>query len=69
MKSALGRDPTPQELYLGWQQGAGGASSLLKGADKPVGQLTTIGNVTANPATGAVGTIRLVLEYTNYTNT
>ena len=51
MKSALGRDPTPQELYLGWQQGAGGASSLLKGADKPIGQLTTIGNVTANGGT------------------
>jgi len=51
MKSALGRDPTPQELYLGWQQGAGGASSLLKGANKPVGQLTTIGNVTANGGT------------------
>lgn len=51
MKMALGRDPTPQELYLGWQQGAGGASSLLKGADKPVGQLTTIGNVTANGGT------------------
>lgn len=48
MKGALGRDPTPQELYLGWQQGAGGASSLLKGADKPVGQLTTIANITAN---------------------
>ncbi len=51
MRSALGRDPTPQELYLGWQQGAGGASSLLKGANKPVGQLTTIGNVTANGGT------------------
>lgn len=48
MKGALGRDPTPQELYLGWQQGAGGASSLLKGADKPVGQLTSMANITAN---------------------
>lgn len=51
MRSVLGREPTPQELYLGWQQGAGGASSLLKGADKPVGQLTTIGNITANGGT------------------
>lgn len=51
MKSSLGRDPTPQELYLGWQQGAGGASSLLKGGNKPVGNLTTIGNITANGGT------------------
>lgn len=51
MKSVLGRDPTPQEMYLGWQQGAGGAASLLKGADKPVGQLTTVGNITANGGT------------------
>lgn len=51
MRAALGREPTPQELYLGWQQGAGGASSLLKGGDKPVGQLTTVGNITANGGT------------------
>ena len=51
MRGALNRDPTNPELYLGWQQGAGGASSLLKNADKPVGQLTTIANITANGGT------------------
>lgn len=33
LKTALGRDPTPQELYLGWQQGAAGATKLLTNPD------------------------------------
>lgn len=45
---ALGRDPTPGELYLAHQQGAGGASSLLTSPDKPavdiVGRRAVIDN-------------------------
>src|SRR5262245_45136103 len=30
MTKALGRPPTPQELYLGWQQGSAGAVKLIQ---------------------------------------
>ena len=33
LRSFLGRDPTPQELYLAHQQGAGGARGLLSRPD------------------------------------
>lgn len=33
LSGSLGREPTEGELYLGWQQGAGGASRLLKNPD------------------------------------
>lgn len=48
LKTALGRDPTPQELYLGWQQGAGGASKLLTNADAPAKSLVSPDAVLAN---------------------
>ena len=35
LASALGRDPTPGELYLAHQQGAGGAIKLLTNPDAP----------------------------------
>ena len=35
LRQRLGRDPTPGELYLAHQQGAGGASALLGNPDRP----------------------------------
>lgn len=36
---ALGRSPTPGELYLAHQQGLGGATALLRNPDKPAAQV------------------------------
>ena len=36
LRAALGRDPTPGELYLAHQQGAGGAAALLKDPNRIV---------------------------------
>jgi hypothetical protein len=52
LKASLGRDPTPQELYLAWQQGGAGAPRLL-GAD-PNAKASTIvpvANIVANGGT------------------
>ncbi len=51
LKSSLGRDPTPQELYLGWQQGAAGASKLLNNADAPARTLVAPNAILANGGT------------------
>jgi hypothetical protein len=48
MKELLGRDPTNQELYLGWQQGADGASKLIQAGDKPAWQIVGRNAVTGN---------------------
>lgn len=48
LKAALGRDPTPQEMYLGWQQGAGGASKLLTNRDAPAKTLVNPDALLAN---------------------
>ena len=48
LKTSLGRDPTPQELYLGWQQGAAGASKLLTNADAPAKSLVNPDAILAN---------------------
>lgn len=37
LEKALGRAPTPGELYLAHQQGAGGAAKLLRDPNAPVG--------------------------------
>jgi hypothetical protein len=43
LQSSLGRAPTPWELYLGHQQGMGGATALLRSPDKrAVDALTAI---------------------------
>ena len=39
LQAKLGRAPTPGELYLAHQQGAGGAVKLLSNPDTPAGQL------------------------------
>lgn len=36
LRNGLGRDPTPGELYLAHQQGAGGALGMLKNPSAPV---------------------------------
>lgn len=36
LRTGLGRDPTPGELYLAHQQGAGGALKLLRDTNAPV---------------------------------
>jgi hypothetical protein len=48
LTKALGREPTPQELYLGWQQGAGGASKLLTNPNASAAELVGSGAVTGN---------------------
>ena len=35
LKRSLGRDPAPWEIYLGYQQGAGGARALLSNPQRP----------------------------------
>lgn len=37
LRNGLGRDPTPGELYLAHQQGAGGALNMLRNPNAPVG--------------------------------
>lgn len=37
LRNGLGRDPTPGEIYLAHQQGAGGALAMLKNPSAPVG--------------------------------
>lgn len=44
----LGRDPTPGELYLAHQQGAGGAAKLLSNPDAPAASLVGAKAVTGN---------------------
>lgn len=39
LASRLGREPSPSELYLAHQQGAGGALKLLGNPDKPAAQI------------------------------
>lgn len=46
LKQKLGRDPTPQELYLAHQQGATGAANILGNPGAAVG--ATVGNPAAN---------------------
>jgi hypothetical protein len=51
LKQALGRDPTPGELYLAHQQGAGGAVKLLSNPDAPAE--TIVGSAAARLNGGA----------------
>lgn len=48
LHQALGREPTPGELYLGHQQGAGGASALLTHPDAPAASLVGLKAVVNN---------------------
>jgi hypothetical protein len=48
LRQALGRDPTPAELYLAHQQGAKGASDLLMNPDAPAASLVGLRAVTGN---------------------
>ena len=48
LKTALGRDPTPQEMYLGWQQGGAGASKLLSNPDALAKDLVNPNAILAN---------------------
>jgi hypothetical protein len=41
LSQRLGRDPSPGELYLAHQQGAGGASALLANPDRPAIEVLT----------------------------
>jgi hypothetical protein len=48
MAMALGREPTPGEIYLAHQQGTAGAVALLKNPNAPAGQVVLPGNISAN---------------------
>ncbi len=48
LKESLGREPTPQELYLGWQQGAAGAAKLLANPEKKASEIVPVANIVAN---------------------
>jgi hypothetical protein len=54
LKRSLGRDPTPGELYLAHQQGAGGASKLLANPDAPAADLVGAKAVTSNGGTAGM---------------
>lgn len=45
---SLGREPTPAEVYLAHQQGAGGAAALLANPNTPAGQLVPPANIRSN---------------------
>lgn len=49
LRNALGRDPTPGEIYLAHQQGRAGAAALLKDPNQPA--VNAIGGFYKNPAT------------------
>lgn len=46
--SSLGREPTPAEVYLAHQQGAGGAAALISNPNTPAGQLVPPANIRSN---------------------
>lgn len=48
LASHLGRAPTPAELYLAHQQGAGGATALLKNPDAPAASLVGSSAIRSN---------------------
>lgn len=48
LTGSLGRPPTPAELYLAHQQGAGGAAALLANPNTPAGQLVPPSNIRNN---------------------
>lgn len=48
LAKSLGREPTPAELYLAHQQGAGGAAALLANPNTPAGQLVPPVNIRSN---------------------
>jgi hypothetical protein len=51
LRSNLGRDPSPGEQYLAWQQGATGASDLLNQPGLPANQIVSEKAVTMNGGT------------------
>jgi hypothetical protein len=51
LKSALGREPTPQEMYLGWQQGASAVPALVNNPDQKVAGVLPAENILANGGT------------------
>lgn len=48
LTKSLGREPTPAELYLAHQQGAGGAAALLANPNTPAGQIVPPANIRSN---------------------
>jgi hypothetical protein len=48
LRRALGREPTMGELYLAHQQGAGGASALLRNPNAPAGSVTNPSFISSN---------------------
>ena len=51
LSRALGRAPTQEELYLGHQQGAGGAAGLLTHPNDPAASIVGLKAVTSNGGT------------------
>lgn len=48
LRAALGREPSPGEVYLAHQQGTAGAVKLLKNPETPAGLLVPTENIRAN---------------------
>ncbi len=48
LKRALGREPTAAELYMGHQQGGGGAVALLTNPNAAAGTVTPANNIAVN---------------------
>lgn len=48
LAKTLGRDPTPGELYLAHQQGAGGAADLLRNPDRLASSVVPLKNILGN---------------------
>jgi hypothetical protein len=52
LRKGLGRSPSPGEMYLAHQQGAGGAIKLITNPDEPATDVVGYGAVTRNGGTG-----------------
>lgn len=61
----LGREPTPGELYIAHQQGAGGASKLLLHPHDPAGSLVSDKYVAANGGDPNAPASQFVEKFTN----
>jgi len=68
MAKMLGRDPTPQELYLGWQQGAQGATNLINNPTSAAASVIGSGAFNANAGKGPQTSQGFVNQWANTYN-
>ena len=65
LQEALGREPAGWEVYLGHQQGVGGAITLLNNPNAPAGSLLPPANISANGGDPAAPASDFVAKWRN----